>query len=469
MGDRFTNLWSRLRGGAKGPLGPTALTLGEGVVVDGRFAVKGLLGIGGTSAVYIAEQTSMGREVALKILRSELITREQATDRFVREVRAISRLSSPHTVSVYDVGRTPEGLLFIAMELLRGRSLFQVMSDEPGPMSPWRAVQIVDQVLESLAEAHASGVLHRDLKPENIFVIEGTAAKEFAKVLDFGIAQLGDEAAVETQPRGMVVGTPRYMSPEQMSGKPLDARSDLYSLATVLFEMLSGHPPFEAATPLALGYLFAGLRKGTAISAEEAEAFRTALLLEVGRMDARRGWAMQLHLAAIRNLNTAMFQKLGPDTGYDAAGDEQVARKLAAFLDALARDGQLPKTILYSLNPNDYEVLCSIMGCFQEAVPGKLQLGSAWWHNDHLDGMRRQMNCLASIGLLSRFVGMLTDSRSFLSFPRHEYFRRLLCAMVGGWMETGEAPADFESLGGMVQDICYRNAKAYFAIPGVND
>ncbi len=253
MGDRFTNLWSRLRGGAKGPLGPTALTLGEGVVVDGRFAVKGLLGIGGTSAVYIAEQTSMGREVALKILRSELITREQATDRFVREVRAISRLSSPHTVSVYDVGRTPEGQLFIAMELLRGRSLFQVMSDEPGPMSPWRAVQIVDQVLESLAEAHASGVLHRDLKPENIFVIEGTAAKEFAKVLDFGIAQLGDEAAVETQPRGMVVGTPRYMSPEQMSGKPLDARSDLYSLATVLFEMLSGHPPFEAATPLALG------------------------------------------------------------------------------------------------------------------------------------------------------------------------------------------------------------------------
>ncbi len=109
------------------------------------------------------------------------------------------------------------------------------------------------------------------------------------------------------------------------------------------------------------------------------------------------------------------------------------------------------------------------MGCFQESVPGKLQLGSAWWHNDHLDGMRRQMSCLANIGLLSRFVGMLTDSRSFLSFPRHEYFRRLLCAIVGGWMEAGEAPADFESLGGMVQDICYRNARAYFAIPGVND
>ena len=228
-------------------------------------------------------------------------------------------------------------------------------------------------------------------------------------------------------------------------------------------------PAAGFAAPSALGYIFADLRKGNAPKAEDAEAFRTALLLEVGRMNARRGWAMQLHLAAIRNLNTAMFQKLGPDTGYDAAGDEQVARKLAAFLDALARDGQLPKTILYSLNPNDYEVLCSIMGCFQDGVPGKIQLGSAWWHNDHLDGMRRQMSCLANIGLLSRFVGMLTDSRSFLSFPRHEYFRRLLCAMVGGWMEAGEAPADFEGLGGMVQDICYRNAKAYFAIPGVND
>jgi glucuronate isomerase len=226
-------------------------------------------------------------------------------------------------------------------------------------------------------------------------------------------------------------------------------------------------PVANFITAEALGYLFASLRKGVAPTADQAEAFRTALLLEVGRMNARRGWAMQLHLAAIRNLNTPMFKKLGPDTGYDAAGDEQVARKLAAFLDALQREDLLPKTILYSLNPCDYEVLGSIMGCFQGAVPGKMQLGSAWWHNDHIEGMRRQMTSLANLGLLSRFVGMLTDSRSFLSFPRHEYFRRILCAMVGGWIEAGEAPADFEGLGGMVQDICYRNAKAYFAIPGV--
>ncbi len=255
LADLLASLWGRLRGGAKAPLGPTAITLGEGVVVDGRFAIKGLLGIGGTSAVYVADQTSMGRDVALKILRSELISREQATDRFLREVRAISRLASPHTVSVYDVGRTPEGLLFIAMELLRGRSLFQVMTDEPGPMALWRAAHIVDQVLESLAEAHAAGVLHRDLKPENIFVVPGASSKEFAKVLDFGIAQLGDEPDLQAQAKGVVVGTPRYMSPEQMAGRPLDARSDLYSLATILFELLAGKPPFSAPTPVELGRL----------------------------------------------------------------------------------------------------------------------------------------------------------------------------------------------------------------------
>ena len=139
-------------------------------------------------------------------------------------------------------------------------------------------------------------------------------------------------------------------------------------------------------------------------------------------------------------------------------------------MDALQSEGMLPKTILYSLNPGDLEVLGTIMGCFQDgSMPGKIQCGSAWWFNDHIEGMRRQMVSLANIGLLSRFVGMLTDSRSFLSFPRHEYFRRILCALVGGWIEAGEIPADFETFGGMVQDISYRNAKSYFAIPGVED
>jgi glucuronate isomerase len=215
--------------------------------------------------------------------------------------------------------------------------------------------------------------------------------------------------------------------------------------------------------------LFARFIAGNVPTPEEAEAFKTGLLLEIGRMNARRGWAMQLHLAALRNLNTKMFAKLGPDTGYDAIADRPIAEKLALFLDALQTDGLLPKTILYSLNPNDLEVLCTIMGCFQDgSTPGKLQSGSAWWFNDHIEGMRQQMVALANIGLLSRFVGMLTDSRSFLSFPRHEYFRRILCGLIGGWMEAGELPPDFDTFGGMVRDICYNNAKNYFAIPGVD-
>lgn len=227
-------------------------------------------------------------------------------------------------------------------------------------------------------------------------------------------------------------------------------------------------PPAVFVSAQVLEDLFARLVKGAVPTAEEAEAFRTALLLEVGRMNARRGWAMQLHMACIRNLNAPMFKRLGPDTGFDAVADRPIADKLAAFLGALQADNLLPKTILYSLNPNDLEVLGTIMGCFQDgSIPGKIQCGSAWWFNDHIEGMRRQMVSLANLGLLSRFIGMLTDSRSFLSFPRHEYFRRILCALVGGWMEAGEIPADFDTFGAMVQDISFNNAKDYFCIPGV--
>jgi len=229
--------------------------------------------------------------------------------------------------------------------------------------------------------------------------------------------------------------------------------------------------PFATfASAQALEVIFAKLLSGTALSTPEADAYKTAVLLAVGRMNAQRGWAMQLHLAAVRNLNSAMFAKLGPDTGYDAANDEPIAARLAAFMNALQSDNLLPKTILYSLNPNDLEVLGTVMGCFQDgSSPGKIQMGSAWWFNDHIEGMRQQMVSLGNMGLLSRFVGMLTDSRSFLSFPRHEYFRRVLCALVGGWMENGEIPPDFDTFGAMVQDISYRNAKNYFAIPGVTD
>jgi glucuronate isomerase len=231
-----------------------------------------------------------------------------------------------------------------------------------------------------------------------------------------------------------------------------------------------GRPVPAARAEALFARALAGTGAAAALAPEEAEELKTALLLEVGRMDARRGWTMQLHLAAMRNLNSRMFAKLGPDTGYDSANDPVRAAPLAAFLDALESEGLLPKTILYSLNPNDYEVMASVMGCFQDgSVPGKMQLGSAWWFNDHIGGMERQLGTLASLGLLPRFVGMLTDSRSFLSFPRHEYFRRILCALLGGWIERGEAPADFDAMGGIVRDVSYRNARAYFGIPGIRD
>lgn len=227
--------------------------------------------------------------------------------------------------------------------------------------------------------------------------------------------------------------------------------------------------PFAAeATGEQLNACVSLLRAGKQLDEPSAAALKTAILLAVARMDAERGWTLQLHLGAIRNLNSRMFEKLGPDTGYDAIGDEPVARPLARLFDMLEREGNLPRTILYTLNPAWNETLAAVMGCFQDgSTPGKVQFGSAWWFNDQLDGMLRQMTALSNIGLLSRFVGMLTDSRSFLSFPRHEYFRRLLCNLIGGWVKNGEAPADYDLLGRIVQDICFNNACDAFKIPGV--
>ena len=193
------------------------------------------------------------------------------------------------------------------------------------------------------------------------------------------------------------------------------------------------------------------------------DSYQTFLLRFFGEEYHRRGWVMQLHLSALRSPNTRMLKALGPNTGYDAVHDHPVAANLARFLDLLESQGTLPKTILYSLNPKDFYPMASIMGSFQgESIPGKMQLGSAWWFLDHRDGMEEQMKILASVGLLSRFVGMLTDSRSFLSYPRHEYFRRILCNLIGNWAEEGEIPNDFALLSGMVCDISFRNAQRYF-------
>jgi glucuronate isomerase len=203
--------------------------------------------------------------------------------------------------------------------------------------------------------------------------------------------------------------------------------------------------------------------------AREAESWKTCCRNFFGEEYANRGWAMQIHVSAIRANNSAMLAAIGPDTGFDAVADYPVAEKLARFMDLLGSRDKLPKTILYSLNIKDLYSMATLMGCFQgesdpakKAAPGKVQLGSGWWFLDHIDGMEAQMKLLGNTGLLSRFVGMLTDSRSFLSYPRHEYFRRVLCNILGTWAENGEIPNDFELLGGMVRDISFRNAQSYF-------
>ncbi len=191
--------------------------------------------------------------------------------------------------------------------------------------------------------------------------------------------------------------------------------------------------------------------------------FKSAMLFEFAVMDWEKGWTQQFHLGALRNNNSRMMRTLGPDTGFDSIGDFEVGRPLAKFLDRLDNDNKLAKTILYNLNPRDNELFATMIGNFQDGtVPGKLQYGAAWWFLDQADGMTKQIEALSNMGMLSQFVGMLTDSRSFLSYPRHEYFRRLLCNILGSEIEKGVLPKDMELVGGMVKDISYNNAKKYF-------
>ncbi len=204
---------------------------------------------------------------------------------------------------------------------------------------------------------------------------------------------------------------------------------------------------------------------GETPTTEEIAQFKTGVLLYLASEYQRREWVQQYHIGALRNNNTRMFQLIGADVGFDSINDQPLAEPLSKLLGAQGLAGGLPKTILYCLNPRDNEVIGTMVGNFQgEGMPGKMQFGSGWWFNDQKDGMQRQMTQLANLGLLSRFVGMLTDSRSFLSYTRHEYFRRILCQMIGHWVEAGEAPADIELLGSMVRNICFDNAKQYFQI-----
>jgi len=209
--------------------------------------------------------------------------------------------------------------------------------------------------------------------------------------------------------------------------------------------------------------IFSKVRYGAKLTHTEILKFKSCMLYELGIMDHSRGWTQQFHIGALRNNNTRLFNRLGPDTGFDSIGDFEIARPLSKLLDRLDQNDQLSKTIIYNLNPRDNELIATMIGNFQDgSVPGKMQFGSGWWFLDQKDGMEQQMNALSNLGLLSRFVGMLTDSRSFLSYIRHEYFRRTLCNLIGTDVENGELPGDMDMLGQMVEDICFNNAYRYF-------
>ena len=227
-----------------------------------------------------------------------------------------------------------------------------------------------------------------------------------------------------------------------------------------------GIEEFYAAdyTDAEIDAIFDKVYGGKELTHEEIDKFKSAMMIVFGEMDYASGWTQQFHYGAIRNNNSKMFKLLGPDTGFDSIGEFNTAKSCAKYLDKLNSRGKLTKTILYNLNPCANEVIATMLGNFQDgSVPGKIQFGSGWWFLDQIHGMEKQMNALSDLGLLSRFVGMLTDSRSFLSYPRHEYFRRILCNILGREVEDGLLPAsELSFIGKMVEDISYNNAKGYF-------
>jgi glucuronate isomerase len=281
--------------------------------------------------------------------------------------------------------------------------------------------------------------------------------------------------------RALGVTSPASFNPwvERLGGA---ARTSIHSFEDFVGALRKRHDDFHAAgarlsdhgmetalsepcTQTEAEGVFKAVRAGRPASPEEAAKYGSYLMLEFGRWDAAKGWTKQLHLGAQRSSNTRLLKKLGPDTGFDSIGDFPQTRALGRYLDALDSTGELPRTVLYNLNPGDNYAFASMAGNFQDgSIPGKVQFGSGWWFLDQKEAMEWQMNALANIGLLSRFVGMLSDSRNFLCYTRHEYFRRVLCNMLGGQMERGELPADAPLVGGMVKRICFANARDYFGL-----
>ena len=282
--------------------------------------------------------------------------------------------------------------------------------------------------------------------------------------------------------KALGVGTPEFVS---WTGQLSDAANiDIRDLNSFLDALRKRHDDFHAqgcrlsdhgldhcyASPCSDQTASAILRKaldGETVAPEEFEQFASFLMLFFGSLDAEKGWTKQLHLGALRNVNSAARRTVGPDTGYDTVGDFPQIAPLAAFLDLLAKENALPRMILYNNNPTDTFAFATLIGSFQSGdEPGKIQYGSAWWFLDQKEGITAQINALSNVGLLSRFIGMVTDSRSFMSYPRHEYFRRVLCDIVGQDVERGELPNDDALLRSLVEDVCYQNAARYLKLQG---
>jgi glucuronate isomerase len=338
------------------------------------------------------------------------------------------------------------GNVLLQTEDFRARSLMQKMKV--------KIVCTTDDPVDSLA-------YHRQLQQDVNFTIKVLPAFRPDKAMAVGNPTLFNQY-VDT----LAAVTNRDLRDFAAFLEALDARhAYFHEMGCRLSDHAVTTPPGADYQRAEIIAIFTKVRCGQTPSPLEVEQFQAAMLHEFGLMNHRRNWTMQLHIGALRNNNTRMLQRLGPDTGFDAIADAPIAAPLARLLDRMDAVQQLPRMILYVLNPGDNDVIAALIGSFQDGkTPGKIQFGSGWWFNDQKDGMTKQIEALSNLGMLSRFVGMLTDSRSFLSYPRHEYFRRILCNLFGKDVENGELPADLPHLGAIVQDICYRNAVNYFGI-----
>lgn len=301
----------------------------------------------------------------------------------------------------------------------------------------------------AIAETDLATRVFPTFRPDNAFNVDlplvfNAWIDKLETVTDIGITQLGDLLAALHK-----------------------RHDDFHAIGCRLSDHGFNHCPALPCDDADASIIFDKARTGQAATDEEREKFCFYLMIFLGRLDAARGWTKQLHLGAFRNVNPPMVESIGPDSGFDTIGDFSQGRPLITYLGALAAESAVPKIILYNINPADNYLFAAMTGAFQDGtIAGKIQFGSGWWFADQKDGMELQLNALSATGLLSRFVGMLTDSRSFLSFPRHEYFRRILCNLIGCEADRGELPDDFPALADLVTNVCSRNASSYFEFPG---